>query len=76
MKNIPDVKLGLIAVSRDCFPIALSERRRAAIKAAYPGELYECPVTVESEKDMLKTVADVEEQGCNALVVFLGNFGP
>ena len=76
MKNIPDVKLGLIAVSRDCFPIALSERRRAAIKAAYAGELYECPVTVENEKDMLKAVADVKAQDCNALVVFLGNFGP
>ena len=76
MKNIPDVKLGLIAVSRDCFPIALSEKRRAAIKAAYSGELYECPVTVENEKDMLKAVADVNANECNALVVFLGNFGP
>ncbi|MCI8916038.1 MAG: fucose isomerase [Oscillospiraceae bacterium] len=76
MKNIPDVKLGLIAVSRDCFPIALSERRRAAIKAAYAGDLYECPVTVENEKDMLKAVADVKAADCNALVVFLGNFGP
>ena len=76
MKNIPDVKLGFIAVSRDCFPIALSERRRAAIKAAYAGELYECPVTVENELDMLKAVADVNAAGCNALVVFLGNFGP
>ena len=76
MKNIPDVKLGLIAVSRDCFPIALSERRRAAVKAAYAGELYECPVTVENEKDMLKAVADVKAADCNALVVFLGNFGP
>ena len=76
MKNIPDVKLGLIAVSRDCFPVALSERRRAAIKAAYAGGLYECPVTVENELDMLKAVADVKSQDCNALVVFLGNFGP
>ena len=76
MKNIPDVKLGLIAVSRDCFPIALSEKRRAAIKAAYAGDLYECPVTVENELDMLKALADVNERGCNALVVFLGNFGP
>ena len=76
MKNIPDVKLGLIAVSRDCFPVALSERRRAAIKAAYAGELYECPVTVENELDMLNAVADVNAAGCNALVVFLGNFGP
>ena len=25
MNNIPVVKLGLIAVSRDCFPIQLSE---------------------------------------------------
>ena len=49
MNNIPVVKLGLIAVSRDCFPIQLSEKRRAAIKAAYQGELYECPVTVENE---------------------------
>ena len=76
MKNIPDVKLGLIAVSRDCFPIALSEKRRAAIAAAYQGELYECPVTVENELDMLKAVADVNAAECNALVVFLGNFGP
>ncbi len=76
IKNIPDVKLGIIAVSRDCFPIALSEKRRAAIKAAYTGDLYECKVTVENEKDMLAAVADVKAAECNALVVFLGNFGP
>ncbi len=76
MKNIPEVKLGMIAVSRDCFIISLSESRRAAIKAAYKGDLYECPVTIENEKDMLKAVADVKAAGCNALVVFLGNFGP
>ena len=74
--NIPQVMLGLVAVSRDCFPIALSERRRAAIAKAYDGELYECPVTVENEKDMQKAAADVKAAGCNALVVFLGNFGP
>lgn len=76
MKNIPEVKLGMIAVSRDCFIISLSESRRAAIKAAYKGDIYECPVTVENEKDMLAAVADVKAAGCNALVVFLGNFGP
>ena len=74
--NIPQVKLGLVAVSRDCFPIALSERRRAAIAKAYDGDLYECPVTVENEKDMQKAAADVKTAGCNALVVLLGNFGP
>ncbi len=76
LSNIPEVKLGLIAVSRDCFPIALSTQRRKNIAAAYQGALYECPITVENELDMQKAVADVNEKGCNALVVFLGNFGP
>ena len=74
--NIPQVKLGIIAVSRDCFPIALSTQRRDNIVKAYKGELFNCQTTVENEKDMLKAVAEVKEAGCNALVVFLGNFGP
>ena len=74
--NIPEVKLGIIAVSRGCFPMALSERRRAAIKAAYGEGLYECPVTVENELDARRAVEDVQAAGVNALVVFLGNFGP
>ena len=75
-ENIPNVKLGLIAVSRDCFPRTLSEMRRANIAKACEGGVYECPVTVENEADMRKAVADVNAAGCNALVVFLGNFGP
>ncbi len=79
LTNIPQVKLGIIAVSRDCFVISLSERRRSAVAAACRGrgtEIYECSVTVENEKDMLRAVEDVKAAGCNALVVFLGNFGP
>ena len=76
MQNIPEVKLGIVAVSRDCFPIGLSIARREAIVKTYGGNIYECPVTVENEKDMLKAVEDVKAAGCNALVVFLGNFGP
>ena len=76
MNNMPEVKVGIVAVSRDCFPIELSEKRRAAIMEAYKGELYECPVTVENEKDMEKALEDVNKAECNALVVFLGNFGP
>ena len=76
MTNIPEVKLGIIAVSRDCFPIGLSEARRRAIVAVCGGNIYECPVTVENEKDMLLAVEDVKGAGVNALVVFLGNFGP
>ncbi len=74
--NIPQVKMGLIAVSRSCFPRALSERRRAAVKAAFGEGLYECPVCVENELDARKAVEDVKAAGVNALCVYLGNFGP
>ena len=73
MKNIPEVKLGIIAVSRDCFPIGLSISRREAIVKAYGEGIYECPVTVENEKDALEALADVKAAGVNALVVFLPN---
>ena len=76
LTNIPQVNLGIIAVSRDCFPIALSTQRRKNIVAAYGEGLYECPITVENEADALKALDDVKAHGVNALVVFLGNFGP
>lgn len=76
MNNIPEVSLGIIAVSRSCFPMSLSVKRREAIKKGYKGELYECPVTVENELDAQKAIEDVKANGVNALVVFLGNFGP
>ena len=79
MKNIPDVKLGVIAVSRDCFVISLSERRRQAVVEAYASrgrQIYECKITVENEKDAMRAIEDVKAAGCNALLVFLGNFGP
>ena len=76
LSNMPEVKLGIVAVSRDCFPMTLSESRRKAVVAAYQGEIYECPTVVESEKDMQQALAEVNEAGCDALVVYLGNFGP
>lgn len=77
--NIPEVKCGIISVSRDCFINSLSQNRRKAIVDAYTkkyGDLYEVPTVVENEKDMLKAVEEAKAAGCNALVVFLGNFGP
>lgn len=79
MNNIPEVKVGIVAVSRDCFPITLSTSRRQKVVKAYREtgrEIYECPITVENELDMRKALSKVKEAGCNALVVYLGNFGP
>lgn len=79
MSNIPVVKLGIVAVSRDCFPIELSQKRRAAIVAACKAknvEIYEAKTTIENDVDTMKALAEIKEAGVNALVVFLGNFGP
>ena len=80
--NKPTVKVGIVAVSRDCFPESLSVTRRQnlvnAYKAKYKAdEIYECPVCiVESEIHMMQALDDIKKAGCNALCVYLGNFGP
>lgn len=82
MNNIPKVKVGIVAVSRDCFPESLSVNRRKALVEAYGAkydreDIYECPVCiVESEIHMVQALDDVKNAGCNALCVYLGNFGP
>ncbi|MCL2197777.1 MAG: fucose isomerase [Defluviitaleaceae bacterium] len=79
MKNVPVVKLGIVAVSRDCFPITLSEKRREAVMDAAKKanlQLTEIKTTVENEKDAMKALDELKAAGCNALVVYLGNFGP
>ena len=77
--NIPSVRLGIVAVSRDCFPDELSERRRKAVVSACEDKgvsIYECDTIVETEKQAKEAICKLKAEGCNALVVFLGNFGP
>ena len=79
MSNIPEVKLGVVAVSRDCFSIKLSQGRRNRV-------VDECkrkkiPViniekTIENENDAMAALEEIKKKGCNALVIYFGNFGP
>ena len=82
MNNTPKIKIGIVAVSRDCFPETLSVSRRKNLIDAYKSkydenEIYECPICiVESEIHMMQALEDIKKAGCNALCVYLGNFGP
>lgn len=82
MINIPEIKIGIVAVSRNCFPEELAVRRRKAFVQAYidkygGAEIYESPVCiVESELHMKRALKDIAKAGCNALCIYLGNFGP
>lgn len=79
MNNMPEVKIGIVAVSRDCFPMELSVSRRKAVVASYKeryDDIYECSICVENELDMRKALEEIRVANCQALVVYLGNFGP
>ena len=71
MQNIPQVKVGIVAVSRDCFPESLSVGRRKALIDAYTkkydaADIYECPICiVESEIHMVQALEDIKKAGCN-----------
>lgn len=77
--NMPKVKMGIVGVSRDCFPAELTRRRLKEVVA-------ECrklhlPVVpaqtiIESEADAMAAVAEMRQKGVNAAAVYLGNFGP
>jgi L-fucose isomerase-like protein len=79
LKNTPVVKLGLVGVSRDCFPIELTRKRLQELveqckKLKLP--IVPCKIIIETERDAMAAAADMREQGVNAAVVYLGNFGP
>ena len=67
MNNLPKVKVGLVAVSRDCFPESLSVNRRKALMDAYnkkygDDSVYECPICiVESEIHMVQALEDIKK---------------
>ncbi|MBN2001224.1 fucose isomerase [candidate division KSB1 bacterium] len=79
MKNLPKIHLGLVAVSRDCFPRELSEKRRVKLAAVCKEKnikITELKTVIENENDTLKALEEARQHGLTALVVYLGNFGP
>jgi L-fucose isomerase-like protein len=79
MQNIPEIKLGIVAVSRDCFPIELSQKRRSRVVAACRKlrvPIIEIETVIENERDVLKALDETKQKGVNALALYLGNFGP
>ncbi|MHC4233694.1 MAG: L-fucose/L-arabinose isomerase family protein [Planctomycetota bacterium] len=79
MKNVPEVRPGIVAVSRDCFPAELARRRRRAVVEACRADeqgISEIETIVENERDVVKALDELDRADVNALVVYLGNFGP
>jgi L-fucose isomerase-like protein len=79
MKNVPQIKMGVVAVSRDCFPIELSRKRRESVISACNKNnipVIEIETIIENEKDVVSALKEIDQKGINALTIYLGNFGP
>jgi len=77
--NTPNVKLGIVGVSRDCFPVSLTKKRLAALMASLKKigvKATKCQAVIETEQDAMAACAELHGKGCNAAVIYLGNFGP
>jgi L-fucose isomerase-like protein len=78
----PAVKLGFVSASRNCFPRALSaERSERVLHGARSAGLAlvvpegECAI-IETRQHAKDAAARLTAQGCDAAVLFLGNFSP
>ncbi|MDR0868744.1 MAG: fucose isomerase [Planctomycetota bacterium] len=78
-ENQPEIVLGVVGVSRDCFPKELTKRRLAALMAELKKKKINAVAAdtiVENEADALAALNEFDEKGVNAAVIYLGNFGP
>ncbi|MFO8101494.1 MAG: hypothetical protein R6U37_04900 [Dehalococcoidia bacterium] len=78
----PEVKIGFVSASRDCFPRSLSEERSARLLAETE-KLGLSLVVPKGECRIIETRAHAAEAArqlnaaeCDATVLFLGNFSP
>ncbi len=79
MRNTPKVKMGLVGVSRDCFPIELTRSRMKQVvaecrKLGLP--ILPCTTIIENETHAMAAAAELRDKGANAVAIYLGNFGP
>jgi L-fucose isomerase-like protein len=78
----PDVRVGLVSASRNCFPRSLSEERMGRLRDAAQTVGVSCDVpdgdcqVIETKEHARKAAQQLEEAGCDGVVLYLGNFSP
>ena len=60
LQNTPEVKMGIVGVSRDCFPVELTRKRLAKVVEECRKlklDIVPCSTIVESEHDAIVAAA-------------------
>ena len=82
MKNLPEIRIGLIAGSTDWMPqdVAVANRQKlmARFREVYGDEpVYECPIVItDNEVSVKRAAKDVQKAECNAVALYYANYGP
>lgn len=82
MKNIPEIKLGIVAGSTDWLPaeVAIENREKlvSAYRDRYGGDrIYECPICItDNEVNIKRAMRDINKAECDAVCVYYANYGP
>lgn len=82
MKNLPDIKLGIVVGSTDWLPsdLAIENRRKIveSYKSVYDDTgIYECPICItDNEVNIKRAMRDISKAECDAVCVYYANYGP
>ena len=78
----PNIKIGLVSASRDCFPRVLSETRTNRLLESCKGlganvhsPEGDCAI-IETREHAREAAKQLRDTGCDAAVLYLGNFSP
>ena len=82
MKNLPDVKLGVIVGSTDWMPLEIAVENRKKLIDVYAakygtGGIYECSICItDNEVSIKRAMREIEKAECTAICVYYANYGP
>lgn len=82
MKNIPDVRIGVVAGSTDWMPAELTAENRRRLIEAYTARygadgIYECSVCItDNEVNIRRAMREIQKAECTAVCVYYANYGP
>ena len=82
MKNIADIKLGIVVGTTDWLPADVASAQRIKLVEACrtiwsEDVIYECPVVIsDNEVSVKRAMKDILKAECNAVCIYYANYGP
>jgi L-fucose isomerase-like protein len=82
MKNVPDIKLGIVVGSTDWLPSDVAIAQRSKLVETYKvkygeGGIYECSICItDNEVNIKRALKELDKNECDAICMYFANYGP